>query len=195
MQIIVGVTGASGAIYAKRALELMTQADVRVHLVVSKFGRHVFKEELGIGTLDPDELTSGRGRQVIVHADGNMGAAVASGSNIFDGMLVVPCSSNTLGAIAAGTTNNLVQRAASVMLKERRRLVLAHRETPLSAIDLGNMQRLTDAGAIIAPLSPGFYLRPESISDLVDAMVARLLDLLNVPHTLDARWDPSRMRM
>jgi 4-hydroxy-3-polyprenylbenzoate decarboxylase len=194
MQIIVGITGASGAIYAKRALELMTQAEVRVHLVVTKLGRQLLKDELDMSTIDCNQLTGGRASQVVLHGSSEMTASVASGSNPSDGMLIVPCSSNTLGAIASGMTNNLVQRAASVMLKERRRLVLAHRETPLSLIDLENMKRLTHAGAIIAPLSPGFYLRPTSHGDLVDFMVGRLLDLLNVPHTLNSRWDRKRSR-
>jgi 4-hydroxy-3-polyprenylbenzoate decarboxylase len=103
-------------------------------------------------------------------------------------MVIVPCSSNTLGAVAAGLTQTLVQRAAAVTLKERRRHILAHRESPLTHIDVLNMQRLSEAGAIIAPLSPGFYLLPRTIEDIVDFMAGKILDLLAVPHSLDTRW-------
>ena len=104
-------------------------------------------------------------------------------------MIVVPCSSNTLGAIATGVTHNLVQRAAAVTLKERRLLILAHRESPLSHIDILNMERLSAAGAIITPLAPGFYLLPKTVDDLVDFMAGKLLDLVGVPHDLDTRWE------
>src|SRR5688572_28000368 len=103
-------------------------------------------------------------------------------------MIIVPCSSNTIGKVAAGITDNLVQRAAAVTLKERRKLILAYRESPMSHIDILNMQRLSEAGAIIAPLNPGFYLHPKSIDDLVDFMAGRLLDLVGVPHDLNTRW-------
>jgi 4-hydroxy-3-polyprenylbenzoate decarboxylase len=117
-----------------------------------------------------------------------MGAVIASGSFQHDGMLVVPCSSNTMGAIASGITSTLLQRAAAVTLKEGRPLVLAHRETPLSRIDIGNMDCLSGAGAVIMPLCPGFYMKPTSIDDLIDFMVGRMLDRFNVPHNLDVRW-------
>ncbi|MHC4908898.1 MAG: UbiX family flavin prenyltransferase [Planctomycetota bacterium] len=192
-RIIVGITGASGAPYAARAIELMADAGLEVHLVVSRLGRRLILDELGQRSVDPDRLSGGRGDRIVVHSNGDVGATIASGSFQTKGMLVVPCSGNTLGAIASGVTNNLVQRAAAVVLKERRRLVLAHRESPLSMIDLENMQRVTAAGGIIAPLSPGFYLGPKRIEDLVDFVVGRLLDLFEVPHELDVRWDESRV--
>ncbi|MEE9130227.1 MAG: UbiX family flavin prenyltransferase, partial [Phycisphaerales bacterium] len=145
--------------------------------------------ELGLKRLDPDALTSGRGELVTVYNDNDVGAAIASGSFLHDGMIVVPCSSNTLGAIAAGIGDNLLKRAAAVTLKERRRLILAVRESPASHIDICNMKRLSEAGAIIAPLSPGFYLLPKTVDDLVDFMAGKLLDLVNVPHDLDTRWE------
>ncbi len=189
MRIVIGITGASGAVYARRMMELLAEADVEMHLTVSALGRRLLFDELGMKRVDPDQLTGGRGRLVTVYNDNDVGAVIASGSFLHDGMVIVPCSSNTLGSIAAGITDNLVKRAAAVTLKERRRLILAYRESPASHIDICNMQRLSEAGAIIAPLSPGFYLQPKSMDDLVDFMAARILDLLRVPHELDMRWE------
>ncbi len=188
-RIIIGITGASGAAYARRVMQLLAEADVQIHLTVSTYGKRLLFEELGLKRLDPDALTSGRGELVTVYNDNDVGAAIASGSFLHDGMIIVPCSSNTLGAIAAGIGDNLLKRAAAVTLKERRRLVLAVRESPASHIDICNMKRLSEAGAIIAPLSPGFYLRPQTVDDLVDFMAGKLLDLVNVPHDLDTRWE------
>ncbi len=189
MPIVIGITGASGAVYARRIMELLSEADVEMHLMVSSMGRRLLFDELGMKRVDPDQLTGGRGRLVTVYNDNDVGAAIASGSFLHDGMVIVPCSSNTLGSIATGITDNLVKRAAAVTLKERRRLILAYRESPASHIDICNMQRLSEAGAIIAPLSPGFYLQPKSMNDLVDFMAARILYLVLVPHELDMRWE------
>ena len=188
-RIIVGITGASGAAYARRIMQLLAETDVQIHLTVSSYGRRLMFDELGLKKLDPDALTAGRGELVTIYNDNDVGAAIASGSFLHDGMIVVPCSSNTLGAIAAGLGDNLLKRAAAVTLKERRRLVLALRESPASHIDICNMKRLSEAGAIIAPLSPGFYLLPKSVDDLVDFMAGKLLDLVNVSHDLDTRWE------
>jgi 4-hydroxy-3-polyprenylbenzoate decarboxylase len=187
-RIIIGITGASGAAYARRVIEVLAAADVETHLTVSALGRRLLFDELGIKRIDPDELTGGRGQLLTVYSDNDLGAAIASGSFLHDGMIVVPCSSNTLGKIACGITDNLLQRAAAVTLKERRKLVLAYRETPISHIDLLNMQRLSEAGAVIAPLAPGFYLVPRTIDDLVDFMAGKILDLVGVPHELNTRW-------
>ena len=188
-RIIVGITGASGAAYARRIMQLLAEADVQIHLTVSTYGKRLLFDELGLKRLDPDALTSGRGELVTVYNDNDVGAAIASGSFLHDGMIIVPCSSNTLGAIAAGIGDNLLKRAAAVTLKEHRRLILAVRESPASHIDICNMKRLSEAGAIIAPLSPGFYLLPKTVDDLVDFMAGKLLDLVNVPHDLDTRWE------
>ena len=188
-RIVVGVTGASGAVYARRVMELLAEGGLEIHLTVSALGRRLLFDELGMKRLDADALTGGRGELVTVYNDNDVGATIASGSFVTDGMVIVPCTSNTLGAIAAGLGDNLVKRAAAVCLKERRRLVLAHRETPASHVDLCNMKRLSEAGAVIAPLSPGFYLRPKTIDDLVDFMAGRILDLLGVEHDLDIRWE------
>ena len=188
-RIIVGITGASGALYALRTIALLAEADMEIHLTVSRHGRRLLVDELGMARLDAEALTGGRGALLTIYNDGDLGAAIASGSFLAGGMIVVPCSSNTLGAIAAGISNNLLQRAASVTLKERRRLILAYRESPASHIDILNMLRLSEAGAIIAPAAPGFYLNPKSIDDLVDFMAGKLLDLAGVPHTLNTRWE------
>lgn len=188
-RFVVGVTGASGAIYARRVMELLADAGAEIHLTVSALGRRLLHDELGLRRVDPDALTGGRGDLVTVYNDNDVGAAIASGSFLHDGMVIVPCSGNTLGAIASGIADNLVKRAAAVTLKERRRLILGYRESPASHIDICNMKRLSDAGAIVAPLSPGFYLVPKTIDDLVDFMAGRLVDLLGVEHELSTRWD------
>lgn len=188
-RVIVGISGASGALYATRVIELLAGADVEIHLTVSKYGRRLLVDELGMARLDADALTGGRGDRLTIYNDADVGAAIASGSFLHRGMIVVPCSSNTLGAVASGISDNLLQRAAAVTLKERRPLVLAYRESPASHIDISNMQRLSEAGAIIAPASPGFYLDPKSINDLVDFMAGKLLDLVGVPHALSTRWE------
>ncbi len=187
-RIVVGITGASGAAYARRVIELLTAAEIEVHLAVTALGRRLLHDELGMEGIDADSLSAGRGNLVVVYRDKDVGAAIASGSFLHDGMIIVPCSSNTLGAIASGITLNLVHRAAAVCLKERRRLILGHREMPLSPIDAENIHRLTQAGAIIAPLSPGFYMLPKSVDDVIDFVAARLVDLFGVTHDLPVRW-------
>jgi 4-hydroxy-3-polyprenylbenzoate decarboxylase len=186
-RVVVGVTGASGAPYTVRVVQLLTGAGVEVHLTVSKMGRRLLFEESNITTLcaeafDVDE------QLLVIHNDKDLGSSIASGTFLHDGMIIVPCSSNSVGAIASGITNTLVQRAASVTLKERRTLVVAHRETPLSHIDVENIATLSRAGAIVAPLSPGFYLQPKTLDDLVDFMAGKLVDLVGVNHDLPVRW-------
>jgi len=188
-RIVVGVTGASGAPYLLRLLRLFAEADVEIHLTISTLGKRLLAEELNITSLTALGLGIPDYEQnLVVYNDKDLGATIASGTFLHDGMIVLPCSSNTLGAIASGITNTLVQRAASVTLKEKRMLVLAHRESPLSLIDLRNMCTVTEAGGVIAPLSPGFYMMPESIGDLVDFMAGKLADLVGVPHDCPIRW-------
>jgi len=194
-RLVIGISGASGAPYAVRTIELAAAAGAEVHVAISPWGRRLLADELDIRRPDPDALSAGLGERVTIHPDNDLGAAIASGSFLHAGMIVVPCSANTLGALASGTATTLLQRAAAVTLKERRRLVLAYRESPASPIDLRNMTTLSDAGAIIAPASPGFYLRPATIDDLVDFVAARLLDLLDVRHGLDVRWDAHLERL
>jgi len=188
-RIVVGITGASGAAYAVRVIELLAAADVEVHIACSDLGRRLLAEEMDIPRRDPERLSGGRPDRVVVHPGNDVGAACASGSFRHDGMVVVPCSSSTLAKIAHGISDNLVQRAAQVTLKERRPLILAHRESPIGLAEIESMRLATLSGAIVTPLSPGLYLSPRTIDDLVDFMAGRILDLLGVPHDLAIRWD------
>ena len=189
--IVVAITGASGAPYAVRLLESLAEARRAVQLIVSSHGLRLLDTEMGIKTIDAlRERVGGErwDRSITVFDDADRGAAPASGSALSDGMVICPCSMGTLSAIAVGASRSLVERAADVALKERRKLILVPRETPLSAVHLENMLRLTHAGAIVMPAAPGFYHRPASIDDLVNFIVARVLDHLGVAHRLVARW-------
>jgi len=186
--IIVGVTGASGAIYARRLIHCLCHAETNVHCVFSPNGRRLFLDELGTAELTSEFFSEDSPHRVIFHPYRDVGAVLGSGSFPTIGMIVCPCSTNTLGAIAGGIADNLLSRAAAVTLKERRRLILLLREMPLSLIDLKNAERVTEAGGIICPASPGFYMMPQTIDDLVDFIVGKLLDLVQVPHHLNIRW-------
>ena len=195
-RIVVGITGASGAAYAQRSVELLVAAGVETHLVVSPLGQRLLHDELGMEGVDLAALAglpagsddTDLREHLILHNPRDVGATIASGSFRHDGMLVIPCSSNTLAAVATGSAQNLMHRAAHVTLKERRRLVLVHRETPLSLADIRNMQRVTEAGGVLCPANPGFYMLPRTLDAIVDFVVGRALDLLDVPHDLDVRW-------
>lgn len=186
--ITFGITGASGAPYAVRVLRALNEAAVPVRLIVSSYGLRLLKEESGIEGVEGLRAATGDWSRVEFYDSLDRGATPASGSASSRGMVVCPCSMGTLASIAAGTSRNLVERAADVALKERRPLVLVPRETPLSLIHLENMTRLTRAGATIMPAAPGFYHRPRSIDDLVDFVAARILDHLGVEHTVGRRW-------
>lgn len=193
-RVILGVSGASGAIYAQRMLRLLLDSGREVHLVVTDYGRRLLMDELSIRPVElhklaglPDDIDP-RDRGLYIHPIKDVGANIASGSFLHDGMIIMPCSSHTLGAVASGLGDNLLTRAAAVTLKERRPLVLCHRESPLTRIDIQNMDRLTGAGAIIAPTNPGFYLHPRSLDDIIDFVVGRTLDLIGVEHNLNIRW-------
>jgi len=189
--IVVAITGASGAPYAVRLLEALVTAERPVQLIVSSHGLRLLSTELDIdsvGALRTRVGEPGWDRWVKCFDDNDRGAAPASGSALNAGMVICPCSMGTLSAIAVGASRSLVERAADVALKERRPLVLVPRETPLSAIHLENMLRVTRAGAVVMPASPGFYHRPSGVGDLVDFIVARVLDHLGVLHRLVARW-------
>ncbi len=189
--IVVAVTGASGAPYAVRLLETLVEREQRVSLIVSDHGLRLLDTELGIGSVAQLRDRVGAvawDAMVRVYDDRDRGAAPASGSALTAGMVICPCSMGTLSAIAVGASRSLVERAADVALKERRRLILVPRETPYSAIHLDNMLTLTRAGAVVLPASPGFYHRPRTIDDLVKFVVARVLDHLGVEHALVPRW-------
>src|SRR5690242_16923268 len=191
LPLVMAITGASGAPYAVRLLEQLLKADRSVWLIVSSHGLRLLRTELDIDSVDELRKRVGADawrRLVKVYDDADRGAAPASGSALNAGMVICPCSMGTLSAIAVGASRSLVERAADVALKERRSLVLVPRESPLSAIHLENMLRVTRAGAVVLPASPGFYHRPRSIEDLVDFVVARILDHLGVEHALVKRW-------
>lgn len=189
-RVVVGVTGASGALYAQRVVRALVESGAQVHLVVSVLGQRLLHDELGMERIDPEALAGGpsAARSIVLHNVRDVGAPIASGSFPCDGMVIVPCSSNTLSAVAHSVQQNLVHRAAAVTLKERRRLVLVHRETPLSLADIRNMEQVTLAGAIVCPANPGFYLLPQRVEELVDFIAARVLDLLGIDHDLCPRW-------
>jgi len=223
-QFVVAITGASGAIYAVRLLEVLIAAGCDVHLSISPAGRLVLKQELNLtvdlekfqlASLLPDlpqimsdaklramsaragvssdssnvlAVSTKEPGKIIYHHFHNLMAPVASGSFLTSGMVVCPCSGGTLSSIAHGLSNNLIERAADVHLKERRRLVVVPRETPLSTIQLDNMKRCADAGVVVLPAMPGFYHGVKTIQDLVDFVVARICDQLGIEHCLMRRW-------
>jgi flavin prenyltransferase len=200
--IILGITGASGAIYAVRLLDVVRAAGHDVHLTISTSGRDVIRQELNIDidlekfdakilrSNDEFSKTTSSGHIGNVHYSRHQDfmAPMASGSYLTSGMVICPCSGTTLSAVAAGAAGNLIQRAAEVHLKERRKLVLVPRETPLSLAHIDNMRRVTEAGAVVLPASPGWYHGVRSTADLVDFVVARICDQLGIQHSLMKRW-------
>lgn len=187
--VILAVTGASGAPYGVRLLEILARHHVPTELIISSHGWRLLETESGI--VDDAGLkaaTGGDWSSVTVHPDDDRGATPASGSHRTCGMVICPCSMGTVAAIAAGTSRSLVERAADVTLKERRKLILVPRETPLSLIHLRNLVAASEAGAVVIPAAPGFYHRPTSIDQLVDFIVQRILDQLDLDIPLAPRW-------
>jgi len=182
-RIIVGITGATGTIFGIRLLELLQETEVETHLVLSRWAARTLVEETAYTVEQVQALATH------VHPVTDQGAPISSGSFVTDGMIIVPCTIRTLAAIAHGLADNLIHRAADVILKERRRLVLAVREAPLSEIHLENMLKLARMGAVIAPPMPSFYGRPRSIDDLVNYTVVRLLDQLDIHLDVANRWE------
>lgn len=182
-RIIVAISGASGAIYGVRLLQLLRElADVETHLTVSAAGLLNLSQELDMSRSDVEALAHA------VHPIHDVGAAIASGSFQCAGMVIAPCSMRTLAAVAHGLSDNLITRAADVMLKERRRLILMARETPLSLAHLRNMTSVTEMGGIVFPPVPGFYHRPQTLAEMVDNTVSRVIDLLGLPQVNAQRW-------
>jgi flavin prenyltransferase len=183
-RLIVAITGASGAIYGVQLLRrLRATPEIETHLLLSAAGVLNVHQELDMKRGDVEALAH------VVHNVNDIGASVASGSFATAGMVIAPCSMKTLGAIANGLADNLIARAADVCLKERRRLVLMARETPLNLAHLRNMEAVTLMGGVIFPPVPAFYQRPQSLEDMVDHTLARVLDLVDIPHDLAPRWD------
>jgi 4-hydroxy-3-polyprenylbenzoate decarboxylase len=190
LPIVLAITGASGAPYAVRLLEVLARARVPVELIVSSHGWRLLDTESGI----PDEAglktaTGGDWGTVTVYPDNDRGARPASGSHRTAGMVICPCSMGTVSAIAQGSSRSLVERAADVTLKERRKLILVPREAPFSLIHLRNLTAVTEAGAVVIPAAPGFYHRPSTIDQLVDFIVQRIVDQLGLDIPLAPRWE------
>jgi len=181
-RVIVGITGATGAIFGIRLLEALRAAAVESHLIVSKWGLQTIEHETTYTLQQVRDLAS------VCYEQANMGAAVSSGSFLTEGMVVAPCSVRTLAAIAHGTGDHLVHRAADVILKERRKLVLLVRETPLSEVHLENMLKLARMGVTVMPPMPAFYNHPQTLDDMVDHLVARMLDQFGIEAGLAKRW-------
>lgn len=184
MKILVAITGASGALYAQRLLDNLDPREHELHVVLSNYAQVVIKEELPAGLRVPAGVQT--------HGLKSMNAPFASGSNPCDAMVIIPCTMGTLGRIAHGFSEDVLLRAADVMLKERRKLILVPRETPLSLIHVKNFELLLQAGAIILPANPSFYTGPQTVEQVIDTVVARVLDHLGVAHRLTARWQEER---
>ncbi|CAN7633761.1 UbiX family flavin prenyltransferase [Pseudoduganella sp. LjRoot289] len=183
-RLVIAITGATGAVYGVRLLQVLKEMpDVETHLVVSDAAVLTLHQETGLQRKEVEALAD------VVHKQHNIGAAIASGSFQSDGMIVAPCSMKTLASVAHGLSDNLVARAADVVLKERRRLVLMVRETPFNLAHLRNMTAVTEMGGIIFPPLPSFYHQPQSIAEMVDHTVARVLDLFGLEHQLAPRWN------
>ena len=168
MDIVTAITGASGALYAQRFMQGLVAAGVNVHLVVSPLGRRLLHDELGMEIIDLEALAGTKDHSIQLYNYNDVGSKLASGSFLHDGMIIVPCSGNTLAEVAHGLGGNLISRAAAVTLKERRKLILVHREMPLSPVDVNNYKVLSDAGVILASANPGFYLNPTTVGEVVD---------------------------
>lgn len=182
-RVVVAISGATGAVYGARLLQVLRETPgIETHLVVSDAGWRNLQLELGTARAEVEALAHH------VHDVRNIGAAIASGSFRCAGMVIAPCSMRTLAAVAHGLGDTLITRAADVMLKERRRLILMVRESPLNLAHLRSMVAATEMGAIVAPPLPAFYLKPRTVQDAIDTSVARVLDLLDVPHALSQRW-------
>ena len=190
LPIVLAITGASGAPYGVRLLEALAGAAVPVWLIVSGHGFRLLQAECGIGDIEAlKAATGGNWGSVRLFPDDDRGALPASGSQRTGGMVICPCSMGTVAAVAGGTSRSLVERAADVTLKERRKLILVPRETPMSLIHLRNLVAVTEAGATVLPAAPGFYHRPTEVRELVDFVVQRILDQLDLDIGIAARWE------
>jgi len=182
-RLIIGMTGSTGAIFGIRMLEALKHTDVETHLIISKWAQRTIEHETR------HTLEQVRAMATVVHSQGDMGASISSGSFLTEGMVVIPCSVRTLGGIANGYGEHLVHRAADVVLKERRKLVLVVRETPLSEVHLENMLRLARMGVVMLPPMPAFYNHPKTVEDVIDHIVMRVLDQFGIEAPFAKRWD------
>ncbi|MBU5352408.1 UbiX family flavin prenyltransferase [Paenibacillus barcinonensis] len=191
-RLVVGITGASGSIYGIRLIETLLDLEYTVHLVISNAGWRVLKEEMDWDVTNREsvlqEQFGHRAGALVYHPVSDIGASIASGSYLAEGMIIMPCSMGTLSSIANGSSDNLMSRAADVMMKEGRTLILVPRETPLHAIHLENMLKLSRLGVRMIPAMPAFYYKPQTMDDLIMFLVGKVLDSLRIPHQLFARW-------
>lgn len=183
MKLIVALTGASGVIYGKRLLEVLKEKNIEVHLIISNNCEKIIEHELQMKREDFKKLA------YRIYKEDDLLAPITSGSTKIDGMIIIPCSMKTLAGIACGYSENLILRVADVILKEKRKLIIVPRETPLNPIHLENMLKLARIGAIILPASPAFYHKPERINDLVDFIIGKILDIMEIEHNLFKRWE------
>ncbi|WP_423792683.1 UbiX family flavin prenyltransferase [Methanocaldococcus indicus] len=182
MKIVVCITGASGVVYGKRLLEVLNKKNISVDLIISESAKKIIKEELDISWEKLKDLANN------YYNEDDFFSPIASGSNKFDAVVISPCSMKTLSAVANGYSYNLIVRVADIALKERRKLIILPRETPLNSIHLENMLKLSNLGAIIMPPIPAFYTKPKTVDDIIDFIVGRVLDLLNIENNLYRRW-------
>ena len=184
-RLVIGISGATGIVYGIRLLELLKETDIETHLVVSKAGHQTRAYET---TLSANSLTD---LADFNYSNADIAAPISSGSFKTIGMIIAPCSMRTLADIACGTTSTLISRAADVVLKERRRLVVMARESPLNLVHIDNMRKITEMGGIIAPAAPAFYIQPQSIDDLINHSIGRILDLFDIDINIVKRWEPT----
>lgn len=182
MEIVVGISGASGSMYGIRLLEILSRMNIVTHLIITKSARQIIEIETDYSVVEIEDMAN------YVYEEQELTAPIASGSHRFHGMIIAPCSMKTVGAIAIGMSDNLLERTADVCLKEKRKIVIVPRETPLNEIHLENMLRLTRAGCIVLPACPGFYSKPKSIDDIVNSIVGRVLDLMGIDNEIYERW-------
>jgi flavin prenyltransferase len=188
IKIIVGITGASGSIYGIRLIEELLKSKIEVHLIITKTGEQVLKYETSYDVLNLKKHLKSFGETLVIDDIDDLFACVASGSFKADAMVILPCSMSTLAEMSSGITKNLLTRASDVCLKERRKLIIVPRETPLNNIHIKNMLTLSEAGAIILPASPGFYHKPVSIDDMVNFIIGKVFDLLEIENKLFTKW-------
>lgn len=188
-KIVVGITGASGSIYAKRLIEVLVKEGIQTNVVSTEKGKQVFKYELSISLEDWIEELSINHKNIKFEDNNNLFSGIASGSNKYDAVIILPCSMGTLAEISHGLSKNLLCRCADVALKEGRKLILVPRETPLNTIHLENMYRLSKMGVGIIPAMPGFYHHPQSIEEIVDFLIGKILDYLNIDNNLFKKWE------
>lgn len=191
-KIVVGITGASGSIYAKRLIELLIEEGIQVHVIATEKGKQVFSYELSLNLENWIKELSIDYPNVKLEDNNNLFSGVASGSNKYDAVIILPCSMGTLAEISHGLSKNLLCRAADVALKENRKLIIVPRETPLNTIHLENMCRLSKMGVGIIPAMPGFYHHPNSIDDIVNFLIGKILDYLNIDNKLFKKWEDTK---